>query len=98
MTYGKVMMLQGPSSAGKSTLARKLQTRLDEYWWRIEADDITAMQPACANPQWWEPTREERPHSSWDVDVRLARWLASYWGCIATIAKREAMSSLSVAG
>src|SRR5579872_6074953 len=87
MTYGKVMMLHGPSSAGKSTLAKALQKSLDEYWWVLEADDITHMQPVWQPPEWWEPTREERPHPSWDPDLRLARWLAGYWGCIETIAK-----------
>jgi|SRR5579883_393440 len=87
MAYGKVMMLQGASSAGKSTLAKALQTSLEEYWWVLEADDITHMQPVWQPPKWWEPTREERPHPSWDPKVRLARWLDGYWGCLATIAK-----------
>ena len=85
-----VLVLQGPSSAGKSTLARVLQRNLDEYWWRLEADDITAMQPSCANGDWWQPSEEERPHPSWNHDLRLEQWLASYFGCIATIARTGA--------
>lgn len=80
-------MLQGLSSAGKSTLARSLQLGLDECWWVLEADDITAMQPVSPRTGWWTPTAEERPHPSWNPDVRLARWLAGYWGCLATIAR-----------
>jgi len=80
-------MLQGPSSAGKSTLAKALQRTLDEYWWALEADDITRMQPTVQEPEWWSPSREERPHPSWDPDVRLARWLDGYFGCLATLAR-----------
>jgi chloramphenicol 3-O phosphotransferase len=49
------------------------------------------MQPTS----WWaspgltpfDPTPDERPHPSWNRDVVLERWLAGYFGCIATIAK-----------
>ena len=81
------MLLQGTSSAGKSTLARAVQVNLDEYWWVLDADDITRMQPASQKSGWWEPTRAERPHPSWGPDVCLSRWLAGYFGCLATIAK-----------
>jgi len=84
---GRILVLQGPSSAGKSTLARQLQVGLEEYWWRLEADDITAMQPVSARTEWWSPTPEERPHPSWKPEVRLERWLAGYFECIATIAR-----------
>ena len=88
VSYGKVIVLQGPSSAGKSTLAKALQSSLDDYWWALEADDITRMQPIW-RPEgaFWNPTIEERPHPSWDHDTRLARWLDGYFGCLATIAK-----------
>ena len=87
MSYGKVLFLQGPSSAGKSTLAAALQVSLEECWWILEADDITRMQPTSERNGWWEPTHEERPHPSWDPDLRLTRWLAGYFQCLATIAK-----------
>lgn len=87
MSYGKVIVLQGPSSAGKSTLATTLQRSLEEYWWVFEADDVTRMQPTSERTGWWQPTREERPHPSWDTDARLAQWLAIYFHGIATIAK-----------
>lgn len=87
LSYGRVLFLQGPSSAGKSTLARALQRNLDEYWWALEADDITRMQPTSERSQWWEPTPDERPHPSWLLEMRLSRWLAGYFQCLATIAK-----------
>ncbi|CAN5384456.1 hypothetical protein BH11ARM2_BH11ARM2_03730 [soil metagenome] len=85
--FGRVLFLQGPSSVGKSTLAKALQLGLDEYWWVLEADDITGMQPVSARTGWWNPTGEERPHPSWEPEVRLSRWLAGYFQCIATIAR-----------
>jgi chloramphenicol 3-O phosphotransferase len=91
LSYGRVIFLHGVSSAGKSTLAKVLQRTLDEYWWHIQADNITWMQPTS----WWvspelegfDPAPEKRPHPSWDRDIVLERWLAGYFGCIATIAK-----------
>jgi len=32
---GRVLFLQGLSSAGKSTLAAALQATLPEYWWML---------------------------------------------------------------
>jgi len=84
---GRILFLQGASSAGKSTLAHALQVTLDECWWILEADDITRMTPASARTGWWEPASEERPHPSWNPDLRLSRWCAGYFGCLATIAK-----------
>ena len=87
MSDGRVLFLQGASSAGKSTLAKALQLGLDEYWWVLEADDITRMQPTGLRTDWWEPTPDERPHPSWNPELRLSRWLSGYFGCLATIAK-----------
>lgn len=87
MNFGKVIMLQGISSAGKSMLATALQMSLDEYWWALEADDITRMQPISDRTNWWRPTCEERPHPSWVPDVQLSHWLAGYFQCLAAIAK-----------
>ena len=84
---GRVLFLQGPSSAGKSTLAAALQATLPEYWGMLEADDITRMQPTAGRSGWWEPTPEERPHPSWNADLRLERWLSGYFGCLAMIAR-----------
>jgi len=87
MQLGKVILLQGISSAGKSTLAAAMQLALEEHWWMFEADDITRMQATSERSGWWQLTPEEKPHSSWNSDQRLKQWLAGYFGCIATIAK-----------
>ena len=87
MSDGRVLFLQGASSAGKSTLAKALQFGLDEYWWVLEADDITRMQPTGPRTDWWEPTPDERPHPSWNPELRLSRWLSGYFGCLATLAR-----------
>lgn len=86
-SVGRVLMLQGASSAGKSTLAVALQKGLDEHWWAFEADHITDMQASSTRTGWWSPTAEERPHPSWAHDARLGQWLAGYWGCLATLAR-----------
>lgn len=88
---GRVLMLQGASSAGKSTLAKVLQMGLDEHWWVFEADDITAMQAVSWRTGWWNPTPGERPHPSWDRDVRLARWLVGYSSASRRLRAPEAM-------
>ena len=87
MSDGKILFLQGASSAGKSTLASALQVSLDECWWILEADDITRMTPHSARTGWWNPPPEERPHPSWNPDLRLSRWYAGYFGCLAAIAR-----------
>lgn len=87
MGEGRILFLQGASSVGKSTLAKALQLNLDEYWWALEADDITRMQPTGPTTDWWEPTPDERLHPSWNPEVRLSRWLSGYFGCLATIAQ-----------
>jgi chloramphenicol 3-O phosphotransferase len=35
---GKIILLNGPSSVGKSTIARVLQARLDEPFWHVSID------------------------------------------------------------
>lgn len=94
---GRVLVLQGASSAGKSTLAVALQRSLEEHWWVLEADHITDMQATSGRTGWWNPTTEERPHPSWQQDARLANWLAGYWGCLATLA-RAGIDVIAVGG
>lgn len=84
---GRVLVLQGASSAGKSTLAVALQRGLDEHWWALEADHITDMQGTSGRTGWWSPSAAERPHPSWRPEARLEQWLAGYWGCLATLAR-----------
>lgn len=40
---GKIIILNGPSSAGKTTLAYALQAELDEIYYRLSADDFMKM-------------------------------------------------------
>ena len=37
---GKIIILNGPSSSGKSTLARMLQSKLDQPFWHVSIDHI----------------------------------------------------------
>ena len=41
---GKIILLEGPSSAGKSTLAEGLQAALPEPFWRLSIDHLRAAQ------------------------------------------------------
>lgn len=85
---GRVMLLQGVSSSGKTTLGRALQRSLEEYWWLLDADMISEMQPtAYFVPIPFHPTREERPHRSWDPDAVLDGWLDGYFGAATAIAR-----------
>lgn len=40
---GKIIFLNGPSSAGKTTLAYSLQSKLEEIYYRISVDDFMNM-------------------------------------------------------
>lgn len=52
-TPGKIILLNGPSSAGKSTLSKALQAILDDPYWHVSLDMFWFMLP----PQ--------RPGTSW---------------------------------
>jgi chloramphenicol 3-O phosphotransferase len=40
MTNGKIILLNGPSSAGKTTIARALQQMIDEPFWHVASDQF----------------------------------------------------------
>ena len=61
---GKIIFLNGASSAGKSTLARALQARLDEPFWHYSIDHLLAAQVL---PQ----QRMDAGHFAW-ADMRPA--------------------------
>lgn len=42
---GRILLLHGASSAGKSTLARALQERLDEPFWHLSIDHLRSVLP-----------------------------------------------------
>ena len=87
MTFGSVIVLNGPSSSGKSTLAAALQRRFaaeGECWFVYALDDYIARVPF----DWITAGRHVGPHAE-DVDGvmrpslvhaallvrRLGRWL-----------------------
>ncbi|MBC8137699.1 MAG: AAA family ATPase [Fibrella sp.] len=83
MSVGRVIVLNGPSSAGKSTLCKALQKTSDEYWWHVQMDTFTTMQPTWVMP---EPAPGEKDHLSWNHEVRLAGFLSGYYQCIRVLA------------
>ena len=51
---GRVIVLNGTSSSGKSTLVRALQARLDGPWLGVGIDTVVfALPRAYLNPPWW---------------------------------------------
>ncbi|HEV7762976.1 MAG TPA: AAA family ATPase [Acidimicrobiales bacterium] len=58
---GRVILLHGASSSGKSTLARALQARLDEPFLHLSSDQLVGMLPARREETgpfaWWTGMR-----------------------------------------
>ena len=53
-TFGKIILLSGPSSAGKSTLSKALQSVLAEPYWHLSLDMIWFMlPPQRPDPNWY---------------------------------------------
>lgn len=40
MGFGQIILLNGPSSAGKSTLAKAIQSRIDQPFWHVASDQF----------------------------------------------------------
>ena len=61
---GKVILLNGASSSGKSTLAQALQSALDEPFWHFSIDHLIAAHtlPKARIDSGEFPWREMRPH------------------------------------
>ena len=55
-SLGKVIVLSGPSSSGKSTLSKAIQALLDVPYWHISLDMIWYMQPPQREDPNWYPT------------------------------------------
>ena len=55
-SLGKVIVLSGPSSSGKSTLSKAIQALLDVPYWHISLDMIWYMQPLQREYPNWYPT------------------------------------------
>lgn len=56
-TTGKVIFLNGPSSSGKSTIARALQAKLQEPYLHIGIDKLIEMMPQHLND--WEGSKAD---------------------------------------
>lgn len=60
-TPGRVVLLHGASSSGKSTLARAIQTQLDEPFLHLSSDQMVGMLPARRDADgpfaWWTGMR-----------------------------------------
>ncbi len=75
---GRVIVLNGPSSSGKSTFCKALQTLMweaGEYWWHVQMDAFAAMLPVRPTPD--GPTIDP-------MDV--GRFLSGWYGCIRALA------------
>jgi chloramphenicol 3-O phosphotransferase len=68
---GKVIFLNGPSSSGKSSIAKSLQSKLREPYLHIGIDQIIEMMPEHINNWtgakaedgfWWKEGRDENDH------------------------------------
>ena len=70
---GRVIVLNGTSSAGKSTLMRALQARLDEPWLGVGIDTVVfALPTAYRNPPGWaEVFRYVPPDPGSDAPFRI---------------------------
>ncbi len=76
---GRVVVLNGASSSGKSTLSKALQALLleteGEHWWHAQMDNLTAMLPV-------RPGADGPTTDPFDVGKFLAGW----YGCIRALA------------
>ena len=73
---GRVVVLNGPSSSGKSTFCKVLQTLLletrGESWWHVQMDAFAAMLPSIPPPEWaqTDPADVGRFLSGWYGSIR----------------------------
>jgi len=79
VTPGRVVVLNGTSSAGKSTLSRVLQALLletqGEHWWHAQMDNLTAMLPVRPGP-----------HGPTTDPADVGKFVAGWYGCIRALA------------
>ncbi len=80
MTSGKIIFLNGASSAGKSTLAKAVQSMIDEPFWHVSSDQFVAAQLL---PQ----RREAGGDFAWPV--MRPRFFTAFHRCLPAIASAE---------
>ena len=71
MEKGRILLLNGPSSAGKTTLEWELQTKAPSYWYWLPLDHFFDAVPS----QQWETNEDESFRTAFDLHhdcVKLA--------------------------
>ena len=63
MKKGKILLLNGPSSAGKTTLSWELQTKAPGYWYWLPLDSFLMAVPS----QQWEKDEGEGFRTAFDL-------------------------------
>ena len=63
MEKGRILLLNGPSSAGKTTLAWELQTNAPSYWYWLPLDCFLDAVPS----QQWDNDRDESFRTAFDL-------------------------------
>lgn len=74
---GKIILVNGASSAGKSTLCRALQERLEEPFWHFSIDHVIASRTL--------PTRRD-PHGSFSWSAMRPRFFEGFHRCLPALA------------
>lgn len=76
---GRVIVLNGPSSSGKSTFCKALQALLletrREHWWHVQMDAFAAMLPTLPPPDWAQTDPAD-----------VGRFLSGWYGCLRALA------------
>jgi len=63
MEKGRILLLNGPSSAGKTSLAWELQTKAPDYWYWLPLDCYLDAVPS----QQWETDKDEGFRTAFDL-------------------------------
>jgi chloramphenicol 3-O phosphotransferase len=80
MCFGQIILLNGPSSAGKTTLAKAIQQQLDQPFWHVSSDQFIEAQML---PQ----RRDEGGDFGWGV--LRPRFFRAFHCCLPAIASAE---------
>ncbi|HMP39704.1 MAG TPA: AAA family ATPase [Roseiflexaceae bacterium] len=80
MNSGQIIFLNGPSSAGKSTLAKAIQQQIDQPFWHVASDQFVAAQMLPAR-------HAEGGDFAWHV--MRPRFFRAFHRCLPAIAGAE---------
>jgi len=72
MTKGRILLLNGPSSAGKTTLSWELQTNAHGYWYWLPLDCFLDAVPS----QQWDKDEEEGFRAAFDLHHECIKLLS----------------------